>query len=53
MRAGKPKTVTMPKSIKPLGVPRVSKTSAPATAKPKVAPTFAAKKAMSLGKKFS
>jgi hypothetical protein len=53
MKAGKPKTLVMPKSIKPVGVPRVSKTASPMMAKPKVAPTFAAKKAMSLGKKFS
>jgi hypothetical protein len=52
MKAGKPKTLTMPKSLKPIGVPKTSKTSSPMMPKVKTAPTFAAKKAMSLGKKF-
>lgn len=55
MRAGKPKTVTMPKSTAPImpKMPKAKVAMAPVMAKPKAAPTFAAKKAIGLGKKFS
>lgn len=56
MKAGKPKTITMPKSLAPIGVPKTVKAAkaplAPLTAKPSTIPSLAAKKAVSLGKKF-
>jgi hypothetical protein len=56
MKAGKPKTVTMPKSMPTLGVPKQAKpVASPMMAKAPKAPTFAAKaaKALGIGKKFS